>query len=592
MQTVLLLALLASTGVLGLAGPARAHARLVATEPAAGQTITDAPEIIHLTYSEPIEESFSGVQVFDPAGERVDEGAPIIVGAETTVPIGPMARPGTYTVVFRVIGSDGHPVESRFTFVFEPDTTVEPSPTPTATPSAPETTNATPVPADQPEPSPTDTEVAVPPLPTEGLVDDITQIDPASIELQDAGSGTDLGLLVARVLDYLALVVIAAGLVGGILLYRGVPAADDRRRSMRRLVRLGGVSLVVAGGMVFVYGLSAAAAEPLPQVLLGSVPARFAATRFGTLVLAQAALGLAIVVGASRTDRRTGLWLTLGAAGAAAALPGLWGHAGTTSPVPLAVATDWSHVVASAAWVGGLAVLVVHTTRQPASQAVDPVLRFSQLAGVVIWVVLASGVFSALLHIGAVDQLTGTGYGRLVIAKTLLFVGIAALGWRNRSRAIPRLRREVRDGDGTSALGLLRRLAAAEVALMLIALGVAGGLASSIPAEAEAAGRVEFVAAALTDEDSVNVTFDPARPGTNVMHIYVLGHDGRPRAVDDADISLTLDGRDIPADLVLSGPGHYTALNQQFPEAGDYAMEIAIDIDGEVRRATATVVIQ
>ena len=96
----------------------------------------------------------------------------------------------------------------------------------------------------------------------------------------------------------------------------------------------------------------------------------------------------------------------------------------------------------------------------------------------------------------------------------------------------------------------------------------------------------------LTDEDSVNVTFDPARPGTNVMHIYVLGHDGRPRAVDDADISLTLDGRDIPADLVLSGPGHYTALNQQFPEAGDYAMEIAIDIDGEVRRATATVVIQ
>ena len=127
---------------------------------------------------------------------------------------------------------------------------------------------------------------------------------------------------------------------------------------------------------------------------------------------------------------------------------------------------------------------------------------------------------------------------------------------------------------------------------MLIALGVAGGLASSIPAEAEAAGRVEFVAAALTDEDSVNVTFDPARPGTNVMHIYVLGHDGRPRAVDDADISLTLDGRDIPADLVLSGPGHYTALNQQFPEAGDYAMEIAIDIDGELRRATATVVIQ
>jgi copper transport protein len=286
------------------------------------------------------------------------------------------------------------------------------------------------------------------------------------------------------------------------------------------------------------------------------------------------------------------VWLTVVASCAAAALPGLWGHAGTTSPVPLAVASDWTHVVAAAVWVGGLAVLLLHTTRKPTDDTVDPVLRFSRLAGVVIWLVLASGVGNALLHIGALDQLTGTGYGRLVIAKSVLFVGIAALGWRNRSRAIPRLRRQVRDGEGTSAVRGVRQLAGAEVALMVVALGIAGGLASSIPAEAEAAGRVEFVAAALTGDASVNVTFDPARPGTNVMHVYVLGPDGRPRAVDDADIALTLDGREVPVDLILSGPGHYTALNQQIPDAGEYLMEVAVDLDGAIRRVTATVVIQ
>ena len=127
---------------------------------------------------------------------------------------------------------------------------------------------------------------------------------------------------------------------------------------------------------------------------------------------------------------------------------------------------------------------------------------------------------------------------------------------------------------------------------MLAALGVAGGLASSIPAEAEAAARVEFVAAPLTDEASVNVTIDPARPGSNVMHLYVLGADGRPRDVDGAELTMTLDAQTIPVELFVAGPGHYTALSQQLPSPGSYLMEVAIDLDDAVRRATATVVVQ
>lgn len=137
----------------------------------------------------------------------------------------------------------------------------------------------------------------------------------------------------------------------------------------------------------------------------------------------------------------------------------------------------------------------------------------------------------------------------------------------------------------------LWRFGAAELAVMVLALGVAGGLASSIPAEAEAGARVEFVAARLTDQATVNVTIDPARPGSNVLHLYILGDDGQPRPVDGARLTLTGDD-DLPVDLFVSGPGHYTVLNQHFPSAGEYLMAVEVDLDGETRRATATVAIR
>lgn len=588
------------------AAPAAAHARLVATQPAGGETIVDPPEQIVLTYSEPVEESFSDVQVFDPAGNRVDGRAARIEGPEIVVPMTPLSSAGTYTVVFRVIGVDGHPVESRFTFIFEPvdQAPVASTPGPSASEggSEPETTatlgssGATASP--QPSPSPegtAPTEVAVVPTMSPPPPGASVAADPQTIELEDAGRGTDVGLLAFRVLDYVALVVLAAGLVGGLWLFSGSAGGNGgREAAMRRLVTSGGVALAVAAGMVFVFGMSAAAAEPLPGAISSDLVGRFAGTRFGRLVLLQAALGVVVVLVLKLPTGRRGLWAAAGLGLAAAVLPGVWGHAGTTSPVPVAIASDWLHVVAAAAWVGGLAVilLAIRGAHDDAVGRVEPAIRFSRLAGVAVWAVLASGMLTALLHVGEVAQLTGTSYGRLVLAKTALFGLIAALGWLNRTRAIPALRRATAaDTPRGAGMQALWRFGAAELAVMVLALGVAGGLASSIPAEAEAGARVEFVAARLTDQATVNVTIDPARPGSNVLHLYILGDDGQPRPVDGARLTLTGDD-DLPVDLFVSGPGHYTVLNQHFPSAGEYLMAVEVDLDGETRRATATVAIR
>ena len=579
------------------AAPAFAHARLVATTPAAGQTVPTAVAEVRLTYSEPVEESFSDVQVFDPSGQRADAGAPQITGPDVVVPMGTMTLPGTYTVVFRVIGADGHPVESRYTFIFGPaEPTSPPAPTDTPAPSAttipaPTADAASPDATDRPTPraEPSDPAVALgSSTPTPPAI----AVDPQDITLQDAGPGTEVGLLLARVADYLALVVVAAGLMGAAVIFAGEGTAAGRRAAMLRLTGLGGFAVLVAALLVFVLGMSSAAAEPLPEVFDAALAGRFAGTRFGRLVLAQAGLGALIAAASAVRGSRVALWVATVAAAIAAALPGVWGHAGTTDPVPLAVASDWLHVIGAACWVGGLALVVRESRRRQSAPPVEPVVRFSRIAGIAIWVVLASGVVTALLHVGELQQLAETSYGRLVVVKALLFAGIAALGWANRNRVIPRLRRAASDGDRESATVLLRRLGAVEMAVMLAALGVAGGLASSIPAEAEAAARVEFVTAQLTEQASVNLTVDPARPGSNVMHLYILGEDGRPRPVDDATLRLTGDTAEIDVDLLVAGPGHYTALAQQIPAAGSYLMQVEVDLDGQTRSATATVVVQ
>ena len=599
--------------------PAAAHAQLLTTEPGGGETVATAPERVVLTYSEPVEESFSNVQVFDASGGRVDARAAEINGPEIVVPMMDVTAAGTYVVVFRVIGVDGHPVESRFTFILDQpgqaQPTVEPSAAEEGSTQPSVVASASPVPeaADvQPTPAPPlstaeseseseseseDAVAVVPtpaPTPTAGVGG--TQGAGASqgIELQDAGRGTEVGLLASRVLDYLALVVIAAGLVGNLWLFTGhTQASADRRDVMRRVTAWGGGALAIAAALVFVFGMSTAAAEPLPGALGSDLAAQFAATRFGRFVLLQLALGLGIMCLAVVGRGRRSALITSGLGLAAALLPGVWGHAGTTSPVALAVASDWTHVVSAAAWVGGLAVtlVVIRANGHDAALGVDPVVRFSRLAGVAIWAVLASGVITALLHISELSQLTGTAYGRLVIAKTVVFGIIAGFGWLNRSRAIPHLRAATTHSTGVEGASALRRFGAAELIVMVLALGVAGGLASSIPAEAEAAARVEFVAAQLTEQATVNLTIDPAMPGANVMHLYILGENGQPRPVDDTQLQLT-GADDVDVELFVSGPGHFTALNQTIPVAGEYLMTVDVDLDGETARATATLVIQ
>jgi methionine-rich copper-binding protein CopC len=125
----LLAALVAGATLLYGAAPASAHASLVGASPADGSTASAAPEQVTLRFDENIR-SPSVVIVTGPGGRRVDHGATTVRDNTAGVPVN-VAQPGRYTVAFRVLSGDGHPVAGETTFSYRGTGSGSASTTPT-----------------------------------------------------------------------------------------------------------------------------------------------------------------------------------------------------------------------------------------------------------------------------------------------------------------------------------------------------------------------------------------------------------------------------------------------------------------------------
>jgi copper transport protein len=168
----------------------------------------------------------------------------------------------------------------------------------------------------------------------------------------------------------------------------------------------------------------------------------------------------------------------------------LTGHArGSSLPLPN-VLVALVHVTGAAAWVGGLVVLVAvvfpavraHDAGERAALLAPVVARFSDLALWSVFVLVASGTYSAWSGIRDVDAVTGTTYGWVFLAKLLVFVPAVALGGVNNRWTKPRLMSAARRTDPPrSPVRVIRRLVALEIALVAVVLGLTAFLVHLTP---------------------------------------------------------------------------------------------------------------
>src|ERR687897_150633 len=101
------------------ASPTAAHAFLESSDPAANAILPTAPQTVRLTFTEPLESSYSRAELFDATGAQVP-GATSSIGPQPRtmiVQIPPGLSNGTYSLLWRTLSTvDGHTAQGYLPF--------------------------------------------------------------------------------------------------------------------------------------------------------------------------------------------------------------------------------------------------------------------------------------------------------------------------------------------------------------------------------------------------------------------------------------------------------------------------------------------
>jgi methionine-rich copper-binding protein CopC len=105
--------------VLVSSSPVFAHAELESATPAEGEELVRAPDEVRLSFAEPVEATFSPIEVYDSDGDRVDgddarsdpdDPSTVVASVQEGLPA------GSYTVRWAITSADGDPVSGEYAF--------------------------------------------------------------------------------------------------------------------------------------------------------------------------------------------------------------------------------------------------------------------------------------------------------------------------------------------------------------------------------------------------------------------------------------------------------------------------------------------
>ena len=117
--------LVSAIAILLMTSPmAQAHSRVVSSNPTAGSTINKMPAAISLTANEELVKlngkEISKISLIAPDKSAVKLGA--IAANKLVIPapiLGKNLKPGVYTINYRIISADGHPVSGTIKFTLK-----------------------------------------------------------------------------------------------------------------------------------------------------------------------------------------------------------------------------------------------------------------------------------------------------------------------------------------------------------------------------------------------------------------------------------------------------------------------------------------
>ncbi|HET6782119.1 MAG TPA: CopD family protein [bacterium] len=578
-----------------------AHGILSRTIPQAGTTVKSAPKSVTLVFSEPVDGVYSGATVVDAAGRTMSGRAVISSDGRTmTVPLNGGA--GILTVRWRVLSLlDGHTTTGRFRFA------IRAAPPATKTPDAP--------PADVPLPS-------------------------SAEETQAASEGeTDVARVLVRWIALAAVLLTAGTAFFQWLVIRPDPSLPEVEGTLRPIAVGSAIVMAVSAMAEFLLQASALLDLPFSGVLTsGALTGMIVDTKAGWSALGRIILAAILLVPATPRGRvfrlASVIWFAVVAivfallsnpgvvagsrhfahlvtlllvatvyglmtAVGAVILPlvpdlklpeGAWAppvaslmavgaitissHAAGQGIV--AATIDWCHIIAAAAWIGGLlplAVVLARTSPQDRGDLARRIVpRFSQVAGWSLLILVVTGIYSSWLHIPALRAFIETLYGRALLTKLLFVVPAIILGAVNRFVFRPRI---AGGANGTNRRNFLLSVRAEVLLAGGIILAVAV-LTITPPASVSYSSttRPPVRLAGFAGNQRVLLTVSQERD-SNRFTVEVTGM----RSEADVQIALTelrAQRNAVVLPLASAGQGRFLGDGPRIDESGMWEVEVRI----------------
>jgi putative copper export protein len=236
------------------------------------------------------------------------------------------------------------------------------------------------------------------------------------------------------------------------------------RRDLATASRLAAAWLV-ASLLGWLFTVADIAGLPLAQALRPSVISTFGFTLATTnAYLIIAVIAAAICVGAVRTQDRAVINALAVTALVGVCVPAFGGHANAPGNQSLTLASALVHAAAAAIWIGGLAAFYTHIGRD-SGQIRRNTQRFGKVALACVIALAISGVANAYTHLPEFGDLLASGYGQLVIVKTILLITLVAVAADIRLRVTPTL-------ANRPSRERLASLITAELLLVAVTMGV------------------------------------------------------------------------------------------------------------------------
>lgn len=518
----MLRALLTLLCLFALNGLALAHATLRQALPQPDATLSTAPARIELQFSEEVEAQFGAIAVYDQKGNRVDKGDAALDPKDVTrvlATLKPMSD-GLYTVAYRVVSADGHPISGSYGFT---------------------------------------------------VGQGAAGVQYYQPELPDPNGAPPAGVLAGSWLAAVGLMALA-GL--GVTRAAVVRLAPDQRYLGWVW---GALAAALAGSLLYLVSRTAQAAgisavDALSPALLG----RMLTTRTGAAVLARLTLLAAGALLMPWLGRRWWFAALVGAAGLLTVSMG--GHAIAIERPVLGVSLDWLHLLAAGFWMGGVLHLAVLLPRGLGKVELSAIVRrFSPLAAICVAVLIGTGLYPALLHIPSKKALLETVYGMSLVVKVGLILPLLLLGAFNLLVVGPRLRK------GEEVSGWLRWATGGETALMAAVIGAAVLLTNLPPARVALPPEVLDLGL-HTQHYAVVLKMSPLLPGYRTLDTTLEAHEGQIGPDTKVALELVMKEHDMGQNVTegkYAGDGHFRFENILIGMPGTWDFRLSITRPGE-----------